>query len=166
MSPLYSGLFAALGTKLGFIGDDLWGHEPDFTDIIVGDNGLYHAAVGSDPCTGLGVPIGTRLAQLFAQTTAPSPTPTPTPTPSAPTFVDAIGWAASALPDERMSRHAVRHYVRRGLSTNWPVGASGVMLDQAIDWAESKLPHADMTLLGAKHHIAQGLRKHWPVGSP
>jgi len=65
--PLYAGLFAAFGRKLGFITDRLWSNPMCFNDITVGDNGLYRADRGPDPCTGLGSPIGTKIAALFRQ---------------------------------------------------------------------------------------------------
>ena len=63
--PLYAGLFAAFGRKLGFITDKLWSNPMCFNDITVGDNGVFYADRGPDPCTGLGSPIGTRIARLF-----------------------------------------------------------------------------------------------------
>jgi kumamolisin len=66
VAPLYAGLFAAFGTKLGFITPRLYQQAHEFTDITVGDNGLYHAAPGVDPCTGLGSPIGKLLAATFS----------------------------------------------------------------------------------------------------
>jgi kumamolisin len=44
-----------------------------FRDITQGDNGAYQAAVGWDPCTGLGVPDGNALLGVFrgAATGAP-----------------------------------------------------------------------------------------------
>src|SRR4029077_7216495 len=54
VAPLYSGLFAAFGRKLGFVSGKLWGNAVCFSDVTVGDNGMYHAQVGPDPCTGLG----------------------------------------------------------------------------------------------------------------
>ena len=66
VAPLYAGLFAALGTKLGFISPKLYANSVCFNDITVGDNGAFRAGVGPDPCTGLGSPIGSRLANLFA----------------------------------------------------------------------------------------------------
>jgi kumamolisin len=65
VAPLYAGLFASFGTKLGFISPTMWQNPQDFNDITVGDNGLYQAAVGPDPCTGLGSPIGISLSQTF-----------------------------------------------------------------------------------------------------
>jgi kumamolisin len=66
VAPLYAGLFAAFGRKLHGTAEKLWGHTACFVDITAGDNGLYHAQVGPDPCTGLGEPIGKALAALFA----------------------------------------------------------------------------------------------------
>jgi subtilase family serine protease len=66
VAPLYAGLFAAFGTKLGFITPKLYANSVCFNDITAGDNGAFRAGVGPDPCTGLGSPIGSRLASLFA----------------------------------------------------------------------------------------------------
>ena len=66
VAPLYAGLFAAFGTKLGFITPKLYANSVCFNDITVGDNGAFRAGVGPDSCTGLGSPIGSRLANLFA----------------------------------------------------------------------------------------------------
>jgi kumamolisin len=71
VAPLYAGLFAAFGTKKGNVLPILWQNQSDFNDITVGDNGLYHAQTGPDPCTGLGSPIGVKLAQQFTSQTAP-----------------------------------------------------------------------------------------------
>ena len=70
VAPLYAGLFAAFGSKLGFVTPTLWQNPGDFNDITVGDNGMYKAAVGPDPCTGLGSPIGVALAGLFQASTS------------------------------------------------------------------------------------------------
>jgi kumamolisin len=72
VAPLYAGLFAAFGTKLGWVSPKLWDNHLCFSDITVGDNGHYRARVGPDACTGLGSPIGTKLAELF-QAPAVSP---------------------------------------------------------------------------------------------
>jgi len=69
-AALYTGLFAAFGSKLGFITPELYLHSTCFTDITSGDNGAQRAMIGPDPCTGLGSPIGSRLAALFANPTA------------------------------------------------------------------------------------------------
>jgi kumamolisin len=65
VAPLYAGLFASFGTKLGFVTPKLWANQLCFNDITVGDNGFYRAAVGPDPCSGIGSPIGTKIAALF-----------------------------------------------------------------------------------------------------
>ncbi len=66
VAPLYAGLFAAFGPKLGFVTPTLWKNPAAFVDITQGSNGSFDAAVGPDPCTGLGVPNGAALAALFA----------------------------------------------------------------------------------------------------
>jgi kumamolisin len=65
VAPLYAGLFAAFGRKLGFVTPMLWQHPEAFVDITAGSNGSFSAAKGPDPCTGLGVPDGKALANLF-----------------------------------------------------------------------------------------------------
>jgi kumamolisin len=65
VAPLYSGLFAAFGTKLGFITPKLWQNPAAFHDITSGNNGFFSASVGPDPCSGLGSPLGSRIAALF-----------------------------------------------------------------------------------------------------
>jgi kumamolisin len=64
VAPLYAGLFAAFGTKLGFVTPTLWQNPKAFNDITSGGNGFYNAAPGPDPCSGLGSPIGTAIAAL------------------------------------------------------------------------------------------------------
>jgi kumamolisin len=66
VAPLYAGLFAAFGKKLGFVSPKLWQNQGDFHDITQGGNGLYNALVGPDPCTGIGSPIASKIAILFA----------------------------------------------------------------------------------------------------
>jgi len=65
VAPLYAGVFAALGQKLGFVSPTLWQNHLAFNDITMGNNGLYRAKVGPDPCTGLGTPIASKLSALF-----------------------------------------------------------------------------------------------------
>jgi kumamolisin len=65
VAPLYAGLFAAFGRKLGFVTPMLWQHPEAFEDITEGSNGSFNAMKGPDPCTGLGVPKGVALAGLF-----------------------------------------------------------------------------------------------------
>jgi kumamolisin len=66
VAPLYAGLFAAFGTKLMDVSTTLWANQQCFNDITEGDNGAYQALIGPDPCTGIGSPIGTKLAALLA----------------------------------------------------------------------------------------------------
>jgi kumamolisin len=63
VAPLYAGLFASFGTKLGFITPELYLNSACFTDITTGDNGAFRARTGVDPCTGLGSPIGEILEE-------------------------------------------------------------------------------------------------------
>ena len=65
VAPLYAGLFASFGTKLGFVTPKLWLNQKAFNDITVGSNGYYKAEVGPDACSGIGSPIGTSIAALF-----------------------------------------------------------------------------------------------------
>jgi kumamolisin len=65
VAPLYSGLFAAFGKKLGWVAPKLWLNQTAFNDITVGSNGMYSAAKGPDACSGVGSPIGTKIAELF-----------------------------------------------------------------------------------------------------
>lgn len=65
VAPLYAGLFASFGNRLGFVSPSLWKTPLAFVDITQGDNGVYKASVGPDPCTGLGAPVGTAIAALF-----------------------------------------------------------------------------------------------------
>lgn len=129
VSPLYSGLFAAFGKKLGWIGDKLWSHgAPCFSDVTIGDNGMFHAQVGADPCTGLGAPIGKKLDGLFAAAPSPSPTPQPGPVPTPPAppaikIADVIAWAEAELPNTIMTKRTVKQFIERGLKKHWPGGA-------------------------------------------
>ena len=70
VAPLYAGLFAAFGTKLGFVTPELWLNHTCFNDITKGDNGAFRARPGPDPCTGLGSPNGAKFAQLLCHSAA------------------------------------------------------------------------------------------------
>jgi kumamolisin len=70
VAPLYSGLFAAFGTKLGWVSPSVWLNPLSFNDITVGDNGAFRALPGPDACTGLGSPIAARLAAVMTRLTA------------------------------------------------------------------------------------------------
>jgi kumamolisin len=73
VAPLWAGLFALVNEKAtrpaGFAQPLLYGNPNAFADIIKGDNkvgGLgYTAGKGWDACTGLGRPIGDKIAKLF-----------------------------------------------------------------------------------------------------
>ncbi len=69
VAPLYAGLFASFGTELGFVTPTLWENQSAFNDITQGGNGFYNAAPGPDPCSGIGSPIGTKIAALFPPST-------------------------------------------------------------------------------------------------
>jgi subtilase family serine protease len=65
VAPLYAGLFAAFGRKLGFVTPKLWLNHTCFNDIVKGDNGHFRARLGPDACTGIGTPIAGKLSMLF-----------------------------------------------------------------------------------------------------
>ena len=65
VAPLYAGLFAAFGKKLGLVTPTLWQNQTDFNDITQGGNGFYDAEVGPDACSGIGSPIADEIADLF-----------------------------------------------------------------------------------------------------
>lgn len=140
VAPLYAGLFAAFGSKVGkrfgvngAMGPALWANPLDFADITSGENGTYKAQVGPDACTGLGVPTG-RLAAFSFGTPAPGPAPTPappapapTPTPvpapsSAPTLAQAQAWAVSEIDKAvlPMTPSHAKKLAEAGLAANWP----------------------------------------------
>ncbi len=67
VAPLYAGLFASFGRKLGFVTPMLWQNPSAFHDITAGSNGMYSATPGPDPCSGLGAPVGSKIAALFVK---------------------------------------------------------------------------------------------------
>jgi kumamolisin len=117
VAPLYAGLLAAFGKKLGWITPKLWADAGAFADVTLGDNGQYRAAVGPDPCTGLGAPIGKRIAAAIAQPTPPPPPPGP-----GLTLAAAIAAAESQLPARGlfMSIATIKVLIARGLTKAWP----------------------------------------------
>jgi subtilase family serine protease len=72
VAPLYAGLFAAFGVKLGWVSPALWSNPLCFNDITIGDNGAFRARIGPDACTGLGSPVADRLAALLTRSLPPT----------------------------------------------------------------------------------------------
>jgi kumamolisin len=71
-APLWAGLIAlinqSLGKPAGFINPLLYqsaGTAGDFNSITSGNNGAYSAGSGWNACTGLGSPIGNRVATIL-----------------------------------------------------------------------------------------------------
>jgi hypothetical protein len=69
-TALYAGLFAAFGPKRGFITPELYKNQVCFNDIRDGDNGMFSAMVGPDPCTGIGSPRADLLAKRIGSDAA------------------------------------------------------------------------------------------------
>ncbi len=72
VAPLWAGLLAlinqSLGQPVGFVNALLYqagDSSGDFNDITSGNNGAYSAGPGWDACTGLGSPIGSKIAAIF-----------------------------------------------------------------------------------------------------
>jgi kumamolisin len=65
VAPLYAGLIASFGKKLGFVTPKLFLNPGAFVDITRGGNGMYSALRGPDACSGLGAPNGISLMGLF-----------------------------------------------------------------------------------------------------
>jgi kumamolisin len=72
VAPLWAGLIALvneqLGQSAGFINSLLYQNAvtvDDFNPITSGNNGAYLAGAGWDACTGLGSPIGERVAEAL-----------------------------------------------------------------------------------------------------
>jgi kumamolisin len=85
VSPMWAALAAclteALGTNVGFLNAALYSLKGWSRDILIGNNGTYSARASYDCCTGMGVPVGTKLlAALKTIVATPAPTPTPAPT--------------------------------------------------------------------------------------
>ncbi len=73
VAPLWAGLVAlineSVGKPVGFINPLLYqaaGTPGDFNDVTSGDNGAFSAGPGWDACTGLGSPIGNKVAGIFS----------------------------------------------------------------------------------------------------
>ena len=78
VAPLWAALVARLaqanGAKFGLIQPRLYAAAapatvaPGFRDVTQGNNGAFAAGPGWDACTGLGVPVGSRLGPVVART--------------------------------------------------------------------------------------------------
>jgi kumamolisin len=73
VAPLWAGLVALINQTvekpIGFINPLLYqagDSAGDFHDITSGSNGAYSAGPGWDACTGLGSPIGSKIAGIFS----------------------------------------------------------------------------------------------------
>ena len=75
VAPLYAGLFAAFGKKLGFVTPSLYQNQPDFNDITSGGNGYYSAAPGPTPAPASAPPSVTSSPHCSSQLPATTPTP-------------------------------------------------------------------------------------------
>ena len=128
VAPLYSGLFAAFGAKLGFVTDRLWSHPACFVDVVQGENGLYSAGPGPDPCTGLGVPIGTALAALFANASGVVSVSIPPVTGTRP--------APTAAAPASFPTHALAAIAARGPLASGPRAAGGFDPQDALVYGQ------------------------------
>jgi kumamolisin len=77
VAPLWAGLVAVInsanGNKpVGFINPQLYASPSVLKDVTQGNNGDFAASSGWDACTGLGSPIGSKIAALFKTTPATS----------------------------------------------------------------------------------------------
>lgn len=97
VAPMWAALAAclsqALGKNVGYLNSNLYALAGWYRDIVAGNNGTYAARTGYDCCSGIGVPVGTKLLtalQGVAPTPTPTPTPAPTPTPTSGTVTHTI----------------------------------------------------------------------------
>lgn len=69
VAPLWAGLIALInaqkGGPVGFINPSLYQNTTALNDVRQGNNGSFAASGGWDACTGLGSPIGTKLATVL-----------------------------------------------------------------------------------------------------
>ncbi|HTH58851.1 MAG TPA: S53 family peptidase [Paraburkholderia sp.] len=69
VAPLWAALIArvnaARGKPAGFVNAALYRQPLAFNDITSGNNGDYSAAPGWDACTGLGTPVGNKVAAVL-----------------------------------------------------------------------------------------------------
>jgi len=90
VAPMWAALACvlsqAVGSNIGgFIRSALYQYAGWNRDVVSGNNGTYAARPGYDCCTGLGVPVGTKLLTALGQVFAPPPpapvAPAPVPPP-------------------------------------------------------------------------------------
>jgi kumamolisin len=66
VAPLWAALIARInaanGKAAGFVNAKLYAQPGAFNDVTSGSNGDYSAGPGWDACTGLGTPVGTKVA--------------------------------------------------------------------------------------------------------
>ncbi|MCI4340486.1 MAG: hypothetical protein L3J73_04390, partial [Thermoplasmata archaeon] len=88
VAPMWAALAAvlsqALGKGVGFLNPSLYALAGWYRDITSGNNGTYSGRPGYDCCTGIGVPVGTKLLAALAPKPAPAPPPPAPPPPVAP----------------------------------------------------------------------------------
>lgn len=93
VAPMIAALACCLSEKLGknvgFLNPLLYSLAGWQRDITSGNNGTYVAKSGFDCCTGMGVPVGTKLLAALSPVAAPPPVPPPVVPPPAPTPVPA-----------------------------------------------------------------------------
>lgn len=69
VAPLWAALLALINQRLGkpagFVNALLYTHPSALHDVTSGSNGAYAARAGWDPCTGLGSPDGSRVANAL-----------------------------------------------------------------------------------------------------
>ncbi len=74
VAPLWAGLIAivnaAAGRRSGLINPALYAMPNALRDVTSGDNGGFKASAGWDACTGLGSPVGTRIAAALESSAA------------------------------------------------------------------------------------------------
>jgi kumamolisin len=103
VAPMWAALSVclgqALGKNVGFMNDKLYAIAGWSRDITVGNNGTYAARAGYDCCTGMGVPVGTKLLAALQGSVAPTPTPVPVPAPTATTRLIVVTDALSVTVD-------------------------------------------------------------------
>jgi hypothetical protein len=109
VAPLWAALAAcltqALGKNVGYLNSALYSLTGWYRDIITGNNGTYAARVGWDACTGVGVPVGTKLLAAL-QTVTPTPAP-PAPTPTPPPAPVPVPTPPAPVPTPAPATHTI-----------------------------------------------------------